>query len=138
MTDSKDRLFKTLESILSVVTDINIMTQNQETIILHGSAEDMLSQLAGNKQGLILQLEELETQFQAIYEENKEAITTKQDVERLQALVGKVVETKATIAQGEENNRRLWTSKGAPKVHVEPVRQPKAYVIDQYKKHTKL
>lgn len=137
MTNSKDRLFKTLESILNVVTDINTMTQNQETVILHGSADEMLSELASNKQELIIRLDELETQFQSIYEENKNAITSKQDLERLQGLVGKVVETKAAITQGEEKNRRLWASKGAPKVHVEPVRQPKAYVIDQYKKHSK-
>lgn len=137
MTDTKDRLFSTLESILAVVTDINTMTQNQETIIIHGSADEMLSELASNKQELILKLDKLETQFQSIYEENKEVITSKQDVQRLQGLVGKVVETKASIAQGEDKNRRLWASKDAPKVRVEPIRQPKAYVIDQYKKHSK-
>ena len=138
MTDSKEKLFKTLEVILAVVTDINTMTQNQETVILHSSEGEMLSELAKNKQELISKLDELETRFQSIYEANKGMMSSKQDVERLQGLVGKVVETKAAIAQGEEKNRRLWASKGAPKVRVEPVRQPKAYVADQYKKHSKL
>lgn len=133
--NSKNQLFETLENILSTVTDINIMTQNQETIILHGAKHEMLSELAGNKQGLITRLDELEAKFQSIYEANKEVITSKQDIARLQGLVGKVVETKATIAQGEEKNRRLWASKETPKVSVEPVRQPKGYVIDQYKKY---
>lgn len=138
MADSKDKLFKTLEEILAVVTDINTMTQNQETVILHGLDNEMLSQLASNKQELIHKLDQLETQFQSIYEKNKEAITSKQDVQRLQSLVAKVVKTKATIAQGEEKNRRLWASKAAPKVHVAPIRQPKAYVANQYKKHSKI
>lgn len=136
MGNNKDELFKLLKNILAVVKDINIMTQNQETIILHGSAGDMLSQLSANKQELILKLDKLEDQFQTAYEQDKEAITSSQDVERLQAIVGEIVETKGAIAQGEEKNRRLWASKEAPKVNVEPVRQPKSYVIDQYKKHS--
>lgn len=137
MADSKDKLFKTLEGILAAVTDISTMTQNQETVILHGVEDEMLSQLAANKQELILKLDQLETQFQSIYEKNKGMMTSKEDIGRLQNLVGKVVETKAAIAQGEEKNRRLWASKGAPKVHVEPIRQAKSYVADQYKKHSK-
>lgn len=138
MVGSKEKLFKTLESILAVVTDIDTMTQNQETVILHGSEAEMLSQLAGNKQSLIVKLDELETLFQSTYESNKGMMTSKEDVERLQGLVGKVVATKTAIAQGEEKNRRLWAGKTAPKVCVEPVRQAKSYVADQYKKHSKL
>lgn len=135
MQDTKEQLFAILEGILSTVTDISIMTQNQETIILHGAEHEMLSELASNKQELIVRLNELETQFQSIYEANKEVITSKQDIARLQGLVSKIVETKAAIAQGEEKNRRLWASKEAPKISVEPVRQPKGYVVDQYKKY---
>ena len=135
METNKEKLFKILEAILSVATDINTMTQNQETVILHGSAHEMLSELASNKQELITRLDELETKFQSTYEANKDMITSKEDIARLQGLVGKVVETKGAIARGEEKNRRLWASKEAPKVSVEPVNQPKAYVIDQYKKY---
>ena len=133
----KNKLFSTLESILGVATDIYTMTQNQETVIMHGGDAQMLSQLAGNKQQLIIRLNQLETQFQFIYEENKEIITHKEDVARLQGLVSQVVETKASIARAEEKNRRLWASKDQPKVKARPVQQPKAYVIDQYKKYSK-
>lgn len=137
MAEGRDKLFKTLERILRVVTDINTMTANQETVIIHGAEDEMLSQLASNKQKLITELDQLEAQFQSVYEENKEVITSKADVERLQGLVSKVVQTKAEIAQGEDKNKRLWASKSAPKVRVAPVMQPSSYVANQYKKNSK-
>lgn len=134
----KSKLFEILEAILGVAKEIDAMTQNQETVILHGSQAQMLTELASNKQKLILKLDELEDQFQWVYQKDKEMIAGRQDVARLQGLVSKVLEVKANITEGEERNRRLWASKGSPRVRAQSDRQPIAYVADQYKKHSKM
>lgn len=133
----KEQLFATLESILSTASDINIMTQNQETIILHSSEHGLLSELAQNKQEKILRLDELEGQFESIYRQHKDVIRDRQDVLKLQALVGSIMETKEKITKGEEKNRRLLDGRVKPKVQVAPIQKPHAYIIEQYKKHNK-
>ena len=132
MANNKGQLFNILENILKTVTEINTLTQNQETVILHGADKEMFSQLVKNKQEMIAKLNKLEDEFQEIYLHIKEEITSKEDVRRLQELVGKIVDTKAMIANSEERNRRLWASKDGPKINVEPVRQPSSYVAKQY------
>lgn len=133
----KEQLFTTLESILSTASEINIMTQNQETIILHSSEHGMLSELAQNKQEKILRLTELEHQFESIYTQYKNVIKDKQDIMRLQALVSNIMETKEKITKGEEKNRRLLDGRPKPKVRVTPIQKPHAYIIEQYKKHNR-
>ncbi|HHX62571.1 MAG TPA: hypothetical protein GX707_17940 [Epulopiscium sp.] len=135
MQKIKEQLFTTLEDILSTASDIHIMTQNQETIILHSSEHTMLSELAKNKQEKILQLDALEKQFETIYMEHKGILTDKQDIIRLQSLVSKIMETKEGISKAEEKNRRLWDGKGKPKVQAIPIQKPQSYIIEQYKKH---
>lgn len=137
MQKTKEQLFTTLESILSTASDIYMMTQNQETIILHSSEHTMLSELAKNKQEKILQLDALEKQFEAIYTEYKAIIKDPQDVIRLQGLVSKIMETKQDISKAEEKNRRLWDGKGRPKVQTIPIQKPQSYIIEQYKKYNK-
>lgn len=137
MQEVKEQLFTTLESILSTASDIHIMTQNQETIILHSSDHTMLSELAKNKQEKILQLDALEKQFEAIYTQHKTIIRETQDLIRLQGLVSKIMETKQGISKAEEKNRRLWDGKKKPKVQATPIQKPQSYIIEQYKKYNK-
>ena len=137
MKNTKQELFNILENILSTASDIHIMTQNQETIILHSSEHTMLSELAKNKQEKILQLDALEKQFEAIYTQHKTIIRETQDVIRLQGLVSKIMETKQDISKAEEKNRRLWDGKGRPKVQTTPIQKPQSYIIEQYKKYNK-
>jgi len=132
MANNKGQLFNILENILKTVTEINTLTQNQETVILHGPNKEMFDELVKNKQEMIAILNKLEDEFQEIYLHIKEEITSGEDVRRLQELVGKIVDTKSMVANGEERNRRLWASMDAPKINVEPVRQPSSYVTKQY------
>lgn len=137
MDNPKEQLFAALEDILSTASDINNMTQNQETIILHSSEHQMLSELAKNKQEKILRLNELEGQFESIYASHKDAIRDKPDVAKLQALVANIMETKAKITKAEEKNRRLLGGRVKPKVQPIPIQKPHSYIIEQYKKHNK-
>lgn len=134
----KEQLFTTLESILSTASDINVMTQNQETIILHSTERGMLSELAQNKQGKTLKLDELERQFELIYRQHKDVIGDRQDILKLQTLVASIMETKEKITKGEEKNRRLLDGRAKPKIQATPIQKPHAYIIEQYKKHNKL
>lgn len=133
----KEQLFTTLENILSTASEINIMTQNQETVILHSSEHDMLSELAKNKQQKIRQLDELEGQFESIYGQHKSAIKDREDIGRLQTLVASIMETKEKIKKAEEKNRRLLDGRAKPKIQVTPIQKPHSYIIEQYKKHSK-
>ena len=135
---SVEQLFITLENILKTASDIHIMTQNQETIILHSSEHDMLSQLAKNKQEHILKLDELERQFETIYSQQKDMIKGQRDIARLQGLVSKIMATKQGISKAEEKNRRLFEGKGKSKVQTAPIQKAPSYIIEQYKKHSKL
>jgi len=105
MQKIKEQLFTTLEDILSTASDIHIMTQNQETIILHSSDHTILSELAKNKQEKILRLDALEKQFESIYTEHKGIVTDRQDIIRLQTLVSKIMETKEGISKAEAVKR---------------------------------
>ena len=64
MANNKGQLFNTLENILKTVTEINTLTQNQETVILHGADKEMFSQLVKNKKEMIVKLNKLEDEFQ--------------------------------------------------------------------------
>lgn len=137
MQHSKEQLFETLESILSILSEIYVMTENQETIILHSTDQEILSQLIQNKQNKIIKLNQLEGRFEAFYEQAKEGIKDKAAIKKLQDLVANIMKTKEKIAKAEEKNRRLWEQKDKPKVQAKPILQSPSYMVDQYKKHKK-
>lgn len=130
-------LFTTLESIVNTATEIYNITENQETIILHGAQQELLSELARHKQEKIQKLDELERQFETLYSQNKTKITDTEDIKRLQTLVAKILDTKEKIKKSEEKNRRLYSSSNPHKGETITIKKPKSYVIEQYKKNKK-
>lgn len=135
---SRERLFTVLEKILSVASEIYVMTQNQETIILHSSENHLLSELTKNKQEKIVALGNLEDEFETIYAQCKESIVDRQDIKRLQGLVVKIMETKEGVIKVEEKNRLVWENKRKPKLQGKPIQKPSSYMVAQYKKHDQL
>lgn len=71
-----DELFKQLDQIRQFLEQIQNITENQMTILLSDSIEglDMIEQMAEYKGELTAQLEKVEKEFQALYNEKKEFI----------------------------------------------------------------
>ena len=130
-----------LSRIESLLEQIETMTQNQTTILLHqlDSKEDealnIIEEIVGYKDKAIQELTEVEALFQESYKKNREALLQSAQIKEIKERVAHILEAKERITKHEQNNLRLLTSKigkRPEKVEIKPNAQ---CVANAYKKN---
>ena len=109
-----DELFKQLEQIRQFLEQIQNITENQMTILLSDSIEglDMIEQMAEYKGELTTQLEKVEKEFQALYNEKKEFIHSNDQInnselKQLKDNVKYILQLKDQVILQEQKNYLL-------------------------------
>lgn len=129
-----------LSQIESLLEQIENMTQNQTTILLHqlDSKEDealnIIEEIVSYKDKVIQELTQVEALFQESYKKNKETLLQSAQIKEIKERVTHILEAKERVTKHEQNNLRLLTSKVGKrpeKVEIKPTVQ---CAINAYKK----
>lgn len=121
-----------LDQIESLLEQIENMTQNQTTILLHqlGNEADesltIIEEIVGYKDEVIQELTRIEALFQESYKNNKEALLESTLIKEIKERVARILEIKERITKQEQNNLRLLSSKVSSrpeKVEIKPSAQ---------------
>lgn len=138
-----DELFKQLEQIRQFLEQIQNITENQMTILLSDSIEglDMIEQMAEYKGELTTQLEKVEKEFQALYNEKKEFIHSNDQInnselKQLKDNVKYILQLKDQVILQEQKNYLLLKEAVDTR---NKVKIPKSVdkAVSEYNKHKK-
>ena len=107
-----DELIKMLEQIYSLLEQISAITTNQTTILLQSkrtidednNALDMIEDMVGYKDELIVELTIKEQIFDKAYEKYKGKITEPHYVKLFKSWVERIMTMKTSIIEAERNN----------------------------------
>lgn len=128
-----------LDQIESLLGQIENMTQNQTTILLHqlGNEADegltIIEEIVGYKDEVIQELTRIEALFQESYKNNKEALLESTLIKEIKERVARILEIKERITKQEQNNLRLLSSKVSSKPEKVEIKPSAQCVANAYK-----
>lgn len=130
-----------LKQIESLLEQIENITQNQTTVLLHQLDEDKeealsyIEEMVNFKDKVIGELTEAEAAFQSGYHSCKEELISSGLIREVKNSVAKILETKERITRQEQNNLHLLNNKVGSKPERVEIR-PNAYqVLSAYKQN---
>ena len=130
-----------LNQIESLLEQIENMTQNQTTILLHqlgseeGKALNVIEEIVGYKDEVIQELTQVEVLFQESYQSHREALLQSTLIKEVKERVARILETKERITKQEQNNLRLLTSKISSRPEKVEIKPSAQCVANAYKKN---
>ena len=130
-----------LNQIESLLEQIENMTQNQTTILLHqlgseeGKALNVIEEIVGYKDEVIQELTQVEVLFQESYQKHREALIQSTLIKEVKERVARILETKERITRQEQNNLRLLTSKISSRPEKVEIKPSAQCVANAYKKN---
>ena len=130
-----------LNQIESLLEQIENMTQNQTTILLHqlgseeGKALNVVEEIVGYKDEVIQELTQVEVLFQESYQKHREALIQSTLIKEVKERVARILETKERIKRQEQNNLRLLTSKISSRPEKVEIKPSAQCVANAYKKN---
>ena len=130
-----------LNQIESLLEQIENMTQNQTTILLHqlgseeGKALNVIEEIVGYKDEVIQELTQVEVLFQESYQSHREALIQSTLIKEVKERVARILETKERITRQEQNNLRLLTSKISSRPEKVEIKPSAQCVANAYKKN---
>ena len=130
-----------LNQIESLLEQIENMTQNQTTILLHqlgseeGKALNVIEEIVGYKDEVIQELTQVEVLFQESYQSHREALIQSTLIKEVKERVARILETKERITKQEQNNLRLLTSKISSRPEKVEIKPSAQCVANAYKKN---
>lgn len=133
-----------LKQIEELLDQIETMTHNQTTILLHQldneeeEALSMIEEIITYKDDVIQELTQVEGLFQENYQKNKEVLLQSPSMKEIKERVAAILETKERIEKQEQSNLRLLINKTRTKVEKIEIKPTAQCAINAYKKNQSL
>lgn len=130
-----------LGQIESLLEQIENITQNQTTVLLHQLDEDKeqalsyIEEMVNFKDEVIGQLTDSELAFQKSYEENREKLISSGHLRDVKTIVARILETKERITRQEQSNLHLLNSKVGSKPERVEIKPNAHQVLAVYKQN---
>lgn len=113
-----DELITLLEQIYALLEQVSVITTNQTTILLQSQdsnqederALDMIEDMVGYKDELIIELTSKEQVFEQLYQKHREKMTDPHYAKSCKSLVERIMGLKTSIVEAERNNVLMMQS----------------------------
>ena len=129
-----------LKQIENLLEQLETMTYNQSTILLHqleGQEDEvlrMIEEIVTHKDEAIQELVHIEDLFQESYEKNKTALLKSGAMKEVKERVAGILDAKERIKKQEQSNLRLLASRGSRRTEKVEIKPSPQCAINAYKK----
>ena len=143
-----EELFEYLRQIYELLEQIDMITDNQTTVLLAPMEEtieqgddseeeialDMIAQMADYKDEITEELVKVEDMFQRQYDNCKQLLENQEEVKKLKRLVAAILERKEAIVEHEQSNLLLLQARSKKQLKRVHISQNPKNVSNAYKK----